>query len=156
MGKRIVRGLLVAFGVFVAIGVVAVIDGRNDEKKSNAETPAPESKAAPAPKVDVRTATPVDVTLPVLFADYKANAVAADAKYRGKVLRVTAIVGRVGKNSLGAPYLALNVGGDPDGFRATFATEEGLAAIKPADTAVMRCRLESAANLLTLDDCVID
>ena len=99
---------------------------------------------------------PVDVKLPTLIADYKANAIGADAKYRDKVLRVTALVKKVGRNSLDEPVVLLELAADPEGFRAKFASDTGLAELRPFDTIVMRCRGGNEFGKPTLTACELD
>ena len=48
-------------------------------------TPTPARKASPA-------ATTMEVTAEQLYSDYKANEIAADAKYNGKLVTVTGVV----------------------------------------------------------------
>lgn len=109
-----------------------------------------------SPLPTARPAEVVDVTLPILFGDYGTNSIAADAKYKGKVLRVTAIVGRVGRDALDEPFVALHVGGKPDGFIARFRTDAGLAELKPMKELVMRCLGGTEFGKVTLTDCVLE
>lgn len=121
------------------------------------ERPAPTAPAPSKPaKSDIVTGPAIDTTLPELLAAYRENEVAADARYRGKILRVTAIVGRVGKDAVGRPYVALHLGGKPDGFHAPFASDAGLAELKPWQEIVMRCRGDGLfGGALVLEDCVL-
>jgi hypothetical protein len=46
-----------------------------------------------------------------LLADYKANEVAADERYKGKVIQVTGYVDSIGKDILDSMYVTLKAGG---------------------------------------------
>ncbi len=149
----IVLGLMI---LIMAATVASVVGG----PKKSANPLPPETKPVAAPskpaKPDVATAPAVDTTLPRLLTEYKANEIAADAKYRDKVLRVTAIVGRVGKDLSDKPFVALHFGGKSDGFRASFNTDAGLAELQPWQEVVMRCRGGSSLGSPTLSDCVLE
>ena len=148
-------------GAFVlAVVIVAIVSPRGDKKKEEddkrpADAPSESASAGPTTaKPAVRAEPPVEVTLPVFIRDYNANAIGADAKYRDKILRVTALVKRVGRNALDEPVVLLEFG--KDGFRAKFANDAGLAGLKPSDTVVMRCRGGNDYGEPTLTECVLD
>ncbi len=48
------------------------------------------------------------VTALKLYTDYDANEVAADAKYKGNLVRVSGTVGSIGKDVLDTPYVTLS------------------------------------------------
>lgn len=52
-----------------------------------------------------------------LFAEYAANELGADARYRGRPLKVAGRVSGVGRDLLGEPYLTLRGGGLLGGVR---------------------------------------
>lgn len=146
------RWAVVGLVIAICIGAVGTLAGSGSKRK-----PA-ESAPVKSTKPDVATSTGVvdGVTLPKLFAEYRANEIAADAAYRDQVLRVTAIVGRVGKDLGGKPFIDLHLGGKSDGFRAAFRTETGLAALKSSQTVTMRCLGGSSLGRPTLTDCMIE
>ena len=58
-----------------------------------------------------RSTTPAYVVeSSALFAAYKANEVAADTKFKGRVIAVNGIVETIGKDILGNPYITLKTG----------------------------------------------
>jgi len=78
-----------------------------------AGTPAPAPSSPPAPSP---AATVIEVTAQELYSAYEANQVAADAKYKDKIVRVTGIVNTIGKDILDTPYVLLTSGGQYEMF----------------------------------------
>lgn len=59
-----------------------------------------------------RSAVPIIITAERLMADYKANEIAADEKYKGKILEVTGIIKEIGKDIFeDNMFVALESGG---------------------------------------------
>ena len=56
-----------------------------------------------------------------IYAEYKANEVKADAKYKDKVIVVTGKVTDIGKDIMDQPYLVVGGTGFLDGCQCTFA-----------------------------------
>lgn len=78
-----------------------------------------------------RTAAEVDaaaevivVNAPDLVADYEANEVAADRKYKGKILEVSGIIDSMGKDRADTPYIIL-AAGRRDTFRMVHCSFSG-------------------------------
>ncbi|MEK7995079.1 MAG: hypothetical protein AAB403_14835 [Planctomycetota bacterium] len=87
---RIIRNVASALtvGVFLALAI-----GSSSEKKTELEV------ANVAPQVTIGATD--------LFADYKANEIAADQKYKGRVLQVTGTVDSIAKDITGTMYVTL-------------------------------------------------
>ena len=124
-------------------------------KSGTKDEPPPPVQApprAPAPKVtpiDTTTAappieSPVEVTARQLYALYKANEVAADGQYRGKLVRVSGRVAKVGKDVLGKPFLALAAKYEFEHVLANFDDEDVLAPLWPRQPVAVRCRAAGA------------
>jgi len=77
------------------------------------------------------------VDAPVLFQDYAVNEVAADAKYRGRILGVRGVVDSIGRDILDNPYVTLRGGGPSDSWwvHRTFPKEKSgdLVDLRPGD-----------------------
>jgi hypothetical protein len=52
------------------------------------------------------------MTAPGMFAAYDGNAIAADAKFKGKTIEVSGVVQSIGKDILSHAYIGLSGGGD--------------------------------------------
>ncbi|TGN74458.1 hypothetical protein EOW77_0033765 [Bradyrhizobium yuanmingense] len=65
-------------------------------------------------------------TLPAdqLYSAYKDNEIAADAKYKGKVVVVSGAVQAIGKDMLGSAYVVIGGKGFLDGAQCTFTKGE--------------------------------
>ncbi len=75
------------------------------ESKTATEKSSGSSDTAP-----VVTEPAIQVTATKLIADYKANEVSADAKYKNKIVEVSGVVKTIGKDILDTPYIALTNG----------------------------------------------
>jgi len=79
----------------------------------------------------VRNQVPAyDVTANALAAEYEANEVAADTKYKGKVVYVYGVIRDIGKDVLGAPYIVIGGEGFLDGVQCTFSESQTSAIAK--------------------------
>jgi hypothetical protein len=121
------------------------------------DSAAPALAASNPAKPLVADTAAVEVTAGELYEEYMANAIGADAKYRDKVLRVTGVVDRVGKEHDEKPFVVFMVleAGD-GGLRASFSTATGLAELRRFQAVAARCRGGSSAGLPTLSGCVFE
>jgi hypothetical protein len=67
-----------------------------------APPPAAPPAVHEAPPLEARI---IEVSAKQLYADYDANEVSADDKYKGKTLRVSGMIETIGKDILGAPFV---------------------------------------------------
>lgn len=63
--------------------------------------------SSPAPQIAPTTAEVIKITAEELLKAYYANRKSAEAKYKGKVLQVSGVVGSVGKNVVGTRFVKL-------------------------------------------------
>lgn len=80
--------------IFAVTSFLIIAFGSDDEKTTETEILA----YTPAISVSARE----------LYADYEANGVAADEKYKGKVLRVTGVVNNIDRDVLDKIYVTLS------------------------------------------------
>lgn len=77
-------------------------------------TTMPESDTATVASSKEETSTTareaIKVTATKLADDYKANEVAADAKYKGNLVEVSGTIGTIGKDITDTPYVTLTIG----------------------------------------------
>lgn len=99
------KAILIIVAVFVLgsflgiVGIGAIMVGYSPS--GSAFAPATETS---------KTAAPLVVTAPVLVADYEANEIAADRKYKGQILEITGVVDSIGKDILDSMYVTLDSG----------------------------------------------
>jgi hypothetical protein len=89
--------------VVVALGVIGRLSG-GDETTVTAEDKSGSASTSPA-KMTTPTAD-VEVSAETYFSDYEGNELAADAKYKDKVIKITGKVNGVRK-TLGTVYIDL-------------------------------------------------
>lgn len=84
----------------------------------------------------------IPIAAPVLFAEYRANEVAADRKFKGRYLAVTGRVVEIGKDFMGDAYVALRTPNQFQPVRATLVgTEHDRAAqLKRGQEIVVLCK----------------
>jgi hypothetical protein len=95
-------------GGFIGLCVVATIVGaavKGGDAKAKEATPAARPAAAPRTKASAGPSVPV--TAVELIAGYEANEVGADARWKGRRLRVTGVAERVAKDMGGDPVVIL-------------------------------------------------
>lgn len=103
--------LLGIFGALFLCGIVGSLGNKGSSGPSsqgNAGPPRPGAGAAAAPKPAEEAEA---VTAAQLLAEYKDNEVRGDARFKGKLVRVTGVVDTIGKDILDDPYVTLGAGG---------------------------------------------
>ena len=81
------------------------------------------------------------LTAQQLFSEYEANEVAADLKYKGKVLLVTGVVTDIGKDIFDTPFIEMSLDQfGLEGVKCNFAENEvpGIASISKGQTLTMK------------------
>ncbi len=154
----------IAVAVFVAACGIGC-DGDRDVKPANVR-PAPaeprerlQSVAEPIAAPDAAPADAagvVEVTAQKLFADYDANEVSADDKYRDKPLRVTGIIRRIAKSITDDAYLELATASEWHAVYATLADAREAAKLKRGEKVVVLCRGTGKTVEPTADRCTIE
>ncbi|HMR83963.1 MAG TPA: hypothetical protein PKE30_12565 [Niabella sp.] len=99
---------IIIAGVLLALFIIGSIPGddKNKPAASTASTPAEISEPTEQPQIPV-----IEVTAKQLVADYNANEVSADNKYKGKQLKITGVVESINKDFTNDIYLIIK-GGD--------------------------------------------
>lgn len=105
------------------------------------------------------TSTPIAVTAPVLVADYEANEIAADRKYKGQILEITGVVDSIGKDILDSMYVTLD---SDERFGITNvqcffdkSEETNLAALSKGRSLTVRGRCDGKFGNVLIKDCEI-
>jgi hypothetical protein len=93
--------LLIVFAIWIALVLGC---SAPPSKQQTISQPAATNNSSPTP-VEV-----ISVTAPQLVADYKANEVAADEKYKNRLLAVTGKIDRIGKDIMDDMYVTLESG----------------------------------------------
>lgn len=93
--KKLFKWIGIVFGGFVVLVIVAGIFGSKTPAGNSSANEAQAANAAPA----APRPTPVAVTASALFDAYDSNEVAADQKYKGKLLAVSGSVQSIDKDA---------------------------------------------------------
>lgn len=102
----IVLGLVIALGVLIA--VVAGVSG---------------GKSSSFSSTDKKTPGAIEINAAQLYQEYNSNQVAADAKYKGKILSVSGTVNDIG-DIIDAPYVILGTQQIPLGIQCMFSKQD--------------------------------
>lgn len=96
--------------------------------------------AATAPTAP--TEPPMEVTAATLFADYKANEVAADNKYKGRALKVSGTIGSISKDVMDEPYITLIAENEFETVQASFSKSAlpSLSKLHKGDGVTVTCK----------------
>ena len=90
-----------------------------------------------------------------LYAAYDANELDADARFKGRLLRVSGTVTSIGKEILGAPYLTLGVGEQMAHVQCVFSRQDtaSLAALRKGMKVTITCKCAGKLLNVILKDC---
>lgn len=136
----ILRGLLIAVGALFALSIVIGL-----------LAPA-ERSTAPPPAPALREVQAVE-----LLSLYASNELAGDAEYKGKEIRITGIVGRVGNDILGTPYVTLGSGRDLEVRQVQCMLDKASASIAarltPGQTITMRGKVDGLMMNVIVRSC---
>jgi hypothetical protein len=107
--KKLIMTMLVMLGV-LAVGMFGWSQSQDEKtfekeynlylKKWMEKEPAPQ-RAQPTIEYHL--------TASELYAEYKANVLRADSRYKGKFVEVTGVIESIGKEILGRPYITLKI-----------------------------------------------
>ena len=114
---------LLSYGLLLCAGIFAwgVFTKDDDAAKKSAKvarvepTPVTPAEPSPAPVVEPekpKTRKGFKISAATLIAAYEANEVAADEKFKGKLIEVTGVIDSIAKDILGDPYVTLGSGKD--------------------------------------------
>jgi tRNA_anti-like len=150
---------MVGFGALVGLGVIANIVNPKD-RRSDAGAPttgAPSRTAAPSPEAP--PAIDVKVSAGDLFKAYEANEIAADQRFKDKLLEVTGKIDSIGKDILDTPYIALSTGGQFEILHVQAYFDEGalsqLANLSKGQSVTLHCRCDGKMMNVMLKDCTL-
>ncbi len=107
MKKNLKSNILSAF-VLVALGILAIGSTDTDTDTEEVQSQAPS----------------YTLSANQLYREYDSNEVAADAKYKGKVVVVSGSIQDIGKDIMDEAYIVIGGGGFLDGVQCTFTKGE--------------------------------
>lgn len=90
-----------------------------------------------------------------LFSDYEENEISADDKYKGKVIRVSGKVAKIGKDILDTPYVEFAATA-VFGVQCMFDDAGALTSLKKGQELTVRCKGDGKLGNVILRGCMID
>ena len=110
----------------------------------------------PRSLVMVSSRTPsYTLTADQLFSEYKANEVAADDKYKGKVVLVSGSIRQNGKFR-GTPYIVIGGHGFLDGVQCMFGASAGVASLSRDSQVTVKGEVSGKKGNVLLHDCTLE
>ena len=101
----VVIGGLIVIAVSFLAGLAMYIFSRD------VPSAPPPGASPPAPEATSAIAEAIEITAEELLHAYRADDTAAEAEYKGKILRVTGVVSSTGKNMVGTAFVKLSGSG---------------------------------------------
>lgn len=139
----------------IFLGLI-VIGMRAAHESDNSNHASSTTAAAPEATHQARQEPPIELTADALFAAYKANEVAADEKYKGKLLKVSGVVKSIGKDVMDEPYIALRASDNEfETVNAYFTKSdiENLAKLSKGQDVTVTCRGDGYHVMSPILDC---
>lgn len=139
-------------GLIVLLIIIAIVSPSGEEETVTPAAPTVTATPAPTPEI-------IRVTAQELYSAYEANEVAADAKYKGKVIEVSGVVDTIGKDFLGTPYVTLTSGGRYEvwGVQCMFSNkdEPQLAQLSKGETVAVRGKCDGYLVNVLIKKCIL-
>jgi hypothetical protein len=95
-------------GIFILLMIIGSIGGSKTPSSTSLAT-GESNTSNPNPQPVQPAQSAIKVTAVDLGGAYKANEVAADAKYKGNLVQVSGIVNTIGKDITSTPYITLKI-----------------------------------------------
>lgn len=134
----------------IAVIVIIIWAGSSGSKKNTNST---NTQGAPTAQTEVAT----KVTATTLMKDYEANEVAADQKYKNKLLEVTGTINTIGKDLLDNPYISLVSNNPILGVQCMFDKDKAseLASLSKGASVTLQGTDSGKMGNIVLKDCTI-
>lgn len=140
---------LVVFLLFIFLAV-----GTGEDKDKNKSTDKDKTTENKSTDTEVKEEV-IDVTADKLYSDYESNGVAADQKYKDKVLRVTGKINSIDKDILDKVYVTLETSNIIGSIQCYFdSSNENIAAeLKKGQKITVKGRCDGKMINVVLKDC---
>jgi len=95
------------------------------------------------------------VTADGIYAEYKANEVAANQKYKDQIITVSGTIMDIGTDIAGDPYVVLGGTGFLDGVQGSFATSEStsIAGLSKGKQATIKGKCDGFMAMVEMSQC---
>lgn len=156
--------ILIVFVFIVFVGAIGSSSDKNTSTVSSNATNQEQgvtNKSNTTAQKEEQADNVMKVDYEKLHKDYMDNPIAADEKYKGKILELTGEVYNIDREIAGNPYITFNVGGEYSfkDVRITFkkSEEKKVTELKKGQTITIRgeCRGTLLSTTVSLNDCEI-
>lgn len=103
MKKKIIIGVII---FFVVIGIVGALAGGDNNTASNTNNQTSDTTNQQE-QPQVQDQTPMTVVTADFIAEFDKNQLAAEEKYKGKLIEFTAKIKNISEDIMGSPFLSL-------------------------------------------------
>ncbi|MFJ2365833.1 hypothetical protein ACIPIN_19360 [Pseudomonas sp. NPDC087697] len=159
LGKgRTSKARILAFGYLVlSIVFVSMQGGSSSRSSSTSSASTSSSVSAPAPEPAKEQA--MQVGIGQILSDYKGNEVAADNRYKGRLIQVTGAVGDIKKDFTNNLYVTLGTGAmyELPSVQAFFddSMNQQLGNLRKGQKITVVCRVKGLMMNVLAEDCFI-
>lgn len=155
--------ILIVFAFIVFVGIIGSSSDNTNIVSSNPTNQEQEktSNTNTTTQEEEKENNIIKVDYEKLHKDYMDNPIAADEKYKGKILELTGKVYNIDREIAGNPYITFNIGGEYSfqDVRITFkkSEEEKVTKLKKGQKVTIRgeCRGTLLSTTVSLNDCEI-
>jgi len=139
--KETLNRHIVSFVVLAFFGILAAgsIDTDTDTKKVQSQTPS------------------YTLSANQLYRDYKANEVAADAKYKDRIVVVSGTIDSIGKDIMNQAYIVIGGEGFLDGVQCMFTKgeESSIAQLSKGQHVTVKGKVSGKMGNVLLNKCTL-
>lgn len=134
--------------VLIVIAVFGIVGSIGDSESES---------SASVPKQEVQEEQAISVTAVKLATEYKDNQVAADMKYKDKVVEVSGTIDTIGKDILEDSYVSFEGAGIVNRIQCyvSKANEDSIASLSSGQKVTMRGRVDGGTFNVIVKDCKV-
>lgn len=100
--KKILKWGLIGFGGLILLGIIISGSGGSSEKSMNGGEDKTQKQAE-----EIKSQEAISVDVSDFISEYDNNQLAAEEKYKGKPVKLTAYVDNISEDILGSPFISL-------------------------------------------------
>ena len=144
------KKLLYVFGgLIILIIIIAIAAGGGEEKKEETSQPS-QSQETQVTEVSTQS----------FIAEFDKNQLAAEEKYKGKIIKFTAVIDNISEDILGTPFLSLQPTADEYYFGTTikcdFSNKSQITALENGQSITLQGTVDTQSlGIISIEDCKV-
>lgn len=156
MGKKIILGIVGIIVLFVIIGAV----GGGGKKETPPTAPAGEQREEARPEEEQPIEEALSVSTAEFITEFDENQLAAEEKYKDKLIEFTAVIGNISEDILGTPFLSLKPTAEEfymgTTIKCSFKEKSELTAVKNGQTVTLQGVVDTQSlGIISIKSCKI-